>query len=275
MPGLVGLSDFRDGPKLRKRGPMHQDASELELILRTHNLVALNTWDPSHGPTFESPLGTSRIDYIVTRAKQVDSIAKRCCALDSFPLNALAGSRHHPVLGSINHRWNRVQMSMPKNATYMQRIRCTDAYHADSSTWQSFHLDMSNLLEAQSDLPDDTSLMQMHTQALDLFKKHFDTPSTRSAPWELTCHKTQETWNLLKLIKQEHRTDLSSLFRTWARITAFRQACHRHKKACHEVRKARIDAMLMQAREAADVHNSHKLYRLTRTLSPKTKNRKT
>ena len=204
----------------------------------------------------------------------MDNTAKRCCVLNSFPLNALAGSRHHPVLGSINHRWNRVQMPMPKNATYMQRIRCTDAYHADSSTWQSFHQNMSNLLEEQSNLPDDTSLMKMHTQALDLFKQHFDTPSTRSAPWELTCQKTQEKWTLLKLIKQEHRTDLSSLFRTWARITAFRKACHQHKRACQEVRKARIDAMLMQAREAADVHNSHKLYRLIRTLSPKTKNRK-
>ena len=274
MPGLVGLSDFRAGHKLRKHGPKHHDATDLELLLRTHNLVALNTWDSSHGPTFESPLGSSRIDYIITRAKQVDGLAKRCCVLDTFPLNALAGSRHYPILGSINHRWNRVQLSLPKNATYMQRIRCTDAYHADSSTWHSFHSDMHSLLEEPMVLSDDSSLVQLHAQALDLFRQHFDQPSMQTAPWEQTCQKTQEKWTLLKLIKQEHRTDLSSLFRIWARITAFRTACHRHKQACHEVRKARIDAMLMQAREAADIHNSHKLYRLIRTLSPKTKSRR-
>ena len=118
-PDYIGISDFLDTTGHRRIGPVHSDATEFHQILKTHHLTVLNTWRTDTGPTFVSAQHSSRIDFVLTRAKQVDGIAKRACLLDHFPVDQIHTTKHLPILATINHRWNRIRSQGPQNATFV------------------------------------------------------------------------------------------------------------------------------------------------------------
>ena len=64
--GHVGYSHFHWQGQ-RALGVQHDDAGLFLSIVRAHNLVALNTFDPTIGPTFWHGDACSRIDFFLTR----------------------------------------------------------------------------------------------------------------------------------------------------------------------------------------------------------------
>lgn len=70
---------------------------EIWLILRASSklfqITAINSWSPQHGATFQSHAGESRIDFILTRLKDADNMAKQVGLTVTAPF--LSDSSHH------------------------------------------------------------------------------------------------------------------------------------------------------------------------------------
>ena len=57
------------------RGSTHADSGRFLNVLKTHGLVALNTWDTKQGPSFVQAGHCSRIDFMITRKPFADGVA--------------------------------------------------------------------------------------------------------------------------------------------------------------------------------------------------------
>ena len=86
IPRLVGTSHYTDQNGKKMQGPQHGDMPQFQRLIRDLNLVGLNTWTPSHGPTFINTLGrSSKIDFIFTRMFHADKLAKNVGYLHDAP----------------------------------------------------------------------------------------------------------------------------------------------------------------------------------------------
>lgn len=56
-------------------GPLHRDMHCLHRILLTHDLIAFNTWNARHPPTYTNGLSASRIDHFLMRRYECDAFA--------------------------------------------------------------------------------------------------------------------------------------------------------------------------------------------------------
>eukprot|EP00438_Fugacium_kawagutii_P017850 Skav205681 [mRNA] locus=scaffold2818:149288:150553:+ [translate_table: standard] len=68
----------------------HPDSQDLGLLLRTHQLVVLNTFDTSSPPTFVQYADSSRIDFLMMRHNRVDSAAKHPVVDPNLPTEIVA-----------------------------------------------------------------------------------------------------------------------------------------------------------------------------------------
>lgn len=130
---LIGTSTFL-GPHSRRMGPQHGDMVDFACILQDFQLIALNTWSPEHGATFQSPMGSSRIDFQLTRLREADNLAKQVCLLNNAPFLA-EGSHHVPLMTSLSfkyHRPPRVHSGLPREV----RQKCQAAYRQETLMWQ-------------------------------------------------------------------------------------------------------------------------------------------
>ena len=82
----------------------HSDQSDLQAIMQSFHLCALNTWTgpPSTQVTCKGPNYGVQIDFIFTRAVHADHTARRCAPntfLDFSPWRG--GSRHYMLQASV------------------------------------------------------------------------------------------------------------------------------------------------------------------------------
>ena len=100
----VGLADY-SWQSTRKTGPCHADADNLNNLLNIYNLVALNTWKHTLGPTFQFDQVHSRIDYIFYKRHLTDASARDVHYLHDFPLKGLTGAQHVPLVCNVMKVW--------------------------------------------------------------------------------------------------------------------------------------------------------------------------
>ena len=89
---LVGTSTFLSLGG-RKAGPQPGDMLILRASSKIFQITAINSWSPQHGATFQSHAGESRIDFILTRLKDADNMAKQVGLTVTAPF--LSDSSHH------------------------------------------------------------------------------------------------------------------------------------------------------------------------------------
>ena len=104
LKGLVGCDDFRWGHSLQKGSP-HPDEGLFTALVKAHQLVALNSWNPSLGPTFSGVNGRSRIDFAFTRLPLADGHAKDIKYLTQASFLNIPHVGHFPILGQIRKMW--------------------------------------------------------------------------------------------------------------------------------------------------------------------------
>ena len=102
---LVGTPNFRTSSG-RRYGPQHGDMATFACLLQDFQLSALNCWEASHGATYRSPNGDSRIDFILTRHRDADNMAKQVGLLDATPFLP-TGAHHIPMMTSLNYKYFR------------------------------------------------------------------------------------------------------------------------------------------------------------------------
>ena len=104
IPRLVGTCHYMDQTGKKMQGPQHGDMLQFQRLIRDLNLVGLNTWTPSQGPTFINTLGrSSKIDFIFTRMFHADKLAKNVGYLHDAPF-IQDGPHHIPLLVSLGHK---------------------------------------------------------------------------------------------------------------------------------------------------------------------------
>ena len=85
------------------RGAQHEDQGRFMSVLRTHGLVALNTWHSELGPTYIHDDCSSRIDFIITRKTMADGVAKQVKYTWDAPFCGTTG--HVPMIGLLRKMW--------------------------------------------------------------------------------------------------------------------------------------------------------------------------
>jgi hypothetical protein len=100
----VGLATF-DHDEKRHWGPVHRDAEHFHNLLQVYNMVTLNTWKSSLGPTYSFGSQVSRIDYLCIKKIQTDQNARDVHYLHAFPLLNLHGAKHVPLVSSVLKAW--------------------------------------------------------------------------------------------------------------------------------------------------------------------------
>ena len=144
IPHCVGLHDFQD-QKGRKAGPRHPDSGKLGHLLTQHGLTAINTWDPSLGPTYIGGLARqSRIDYIMVRHKSSDSFTKKPIYLEDLPARFGHTKDHVPILFTVPYKWrawNHKPVGLPRG----QQELLLRHWDSNSEEWQRPSLDSGTI----------------------------------------------------------------------------------------------------------------------------------
>lgn len=100
------------------------------LLQNFQSTLALNSWSASHGATFRSHSGDSRIDFILTRHRDADN-PKQVGLIDTSPFLP-SGAHHIPMMTSLNYKClpdnidNVFHVRSNSNALKLSgKIRCT------------------------------------------------------------------------------------------------------------------------------------------------------
>lgn len=102
--GYVGCDGFKWGRHMQSGSP-HPDEGQFSALVTAHQLVALNTWHPQYGPTFQGVNGCSRIDFSFTRLPLADGCAKDVKLLTHAPFLDVSHVGHIPMLGQLRKFW--------------------------------------------------------------------------------------------------------------------------------------------------------------------------
>ena len=266
-PPHVGTQHFvHNGVK--GSGTHHSDHARLLEVIQDHNLVALNSWRPDAGPTFVSNHGTgSRIDYILTRARQADRTSKDVTPLTDFPLLGTHGMGHRPLLCSIMQTWTTASSPAVNRVTFEHRTKCRIAKYTNPAKWNTFVDGNRDIMETH--WPVDGDFDHMHSLLLGRFRSLFTSGSVipSSAATDVIQHK----WQVFQEIRQLPRHDCTCkrIFQGWSLLAKHTQLQRTHAEHARVARQIRFDALIEEAKTAADHHNMFALHQVTHKLTPK------
>ena len=144
----VGTAGFHNPDGSYHLGTPHADSGELQALMQHHGIVALNTWQSPSAATFFSSLNHgSRIDFICTKSRQADSLARQSTPLRTWPPLPLTTQGHFPVIGSIPLRWTTAQGCTLSTVGYAAKELCRQARRLHTSVWRDFCIASNAFLE--------------------------------------------------------------------------------------------------------------------------------
>ena len=133
---LVGLGDFQWQGK-RIPGPKATDENVFQQLLSHYDLVVLNSWHASDGPTFRHENGTSRIDFLLARRAHSDSLARQTRALPHMPLVPQTGPTHIPLIASLRKQWFAYPKPKATGWTLQHRQQLRQHWCANDDIWNN------------------------------------------------------------------------------------------------------------------------------------------
>ena len=265
----VGLPHYR-WQHGRSTGPNHSDSDELLHLAQIYDLIALNTWQPGLGPTFQFGAQHSRIDYFFYRRHLVDACAKNVVYLSDFPLLGLSGAQHTPMVCNILKAWTPEQTSTNNGWSRAQRRALYEHWRKQDPHSQQ----LQQRIHAQiSLLPTevDDRLHTVHT----CLNQHTGMQYTSLKPHpiyehDLTPFQTFQ-WHteVLRTLTQRPNFTMMNIFKAWhhlGRRTSARRAMNATSKAARKRRLMHIYDMASKAETAKD---PFQFYQCIRELSPK------
>ena len=259
------------------RGAQHRDNGRFTSLVRLHGLVALNTWTPHLGPTYEHANACSRIDFIITRKQVADGISKDVLYARDAPFQGEVG--HVPMIAQLRKQWFAPhQQRHVWGVTPSQRRQGHIASRLNTPEWQEFVTQtaaalMDTLTSAQHS--DDDVIPTMHRVAIECFQSHFPTiPRKKTTPDAITEHIVMTKWQHRRALQTLTQVTLPTLFQAWMHQTKFAQLNRQSKQHAKTVRQQRFDEVLQSAQTAAQRHDSHALFTIINKYSPKQSKRK-
>eukprot|EP00435_Cladocopium_sp_Y103_P018388 s1539_g4.t1 len=261
---VVGIDTYAMKNK-RCRGPEHSDTHQLQTILKTFSLTALNTWTHDLGPTYQFDLQHSRIDFICCRTQFADATSKQVQYLTDFPLLCHGGAFHVPMITSLLKAWNHNSPQRQQGWTRHQRVDlCHQWLHPNERT---AHL-QQRVCDSLTNLPDSDTPFDLVHQTL----HQFTAPTTHHAKepvhrFDITpFQQFQEHTMALRAL---HGTDLRTVFQAWHHIMSKCKARRVMKQNSKLARKRRLQQIYEAADRAEQAHDHFRLYQAIRTIAPK------
>ena len=253
----------------------NKDSSDLMAILSTYSLSVLNSWiRPRHRQlaTFTFGQLASQIDYVICRQSQATNCAKQAAVDTNFPVACWRdGAKHHPVVAHIailHPQWKPRPDQPPQMDTTkliadlrsqapppaLQQLRAAVRHHIYTEAW--------------------TDIPQMECGMLSLAQDLYPRRSTPSRT-EPEAHNdlsrcARRMWQLFRDMRS-HQFTAQGLFTAWQQWTQFSRAHREHKQRAKARSKAGKLELLEQAHTAATQGDMHGVWKVVKTLAPKTK----
>eukprot|EP00435_Cladocopium_sp_Y103_P017051 s3272_g4.t1 len=274
LAGSVGTSDFRWQHGLVS-GRTHPDQSRFLNLLRTHSLVALNSWTCTLGPTYVHGTQASRIDWICVRRPLADGTAKQVRYLWDSPFLSQTDHGHVPMMCTLAQYWIPTH-SMPRiqKVTLQQRQYGRHAYMMQTAEWHECMHDIQTVIDSSfedNDLSVDDQLQAMHQQVLGIYCTHFPPGrAVRSAStWRPAMSVLQTKWDHRRAMLRHAVCTLGNVFKGWYHAVRFMILKRAHKKFASEIRQTRFQEVIHEAAQAANKHDTHRLFSIINTYAPK------
>ena len=251
-----------------------RDEDRFIFLMTQFDLVALNTWSSSLGPSFQSSLHSSRIDFLLTRRIFADSQARKVVYLQDMPLLPLSGPRHFPMMSTLKKSWHQQKVAPPDGWTFQQRCHLRQHWQDDSTTWQAVQT------LAHDHFCSVSQSSQFDSAAAQLAHFHGDLSAQVKAQVVANVSNDPVVHNgpspglkhliaVIKQLKQLTTCSLSSIFQCWSLITASSKARLRMKAHSKARRQRKRRDLMMHARAAADSHDQYQLFKNIRSICPK------
>ena len=267
---LVGPKTHPSAWKPSGEHKNHKDQTSFQDLVQTQKLVALNTWHPGFKHTFKGNFGaTSRIDFILTRHRDCDAIAKNTIPLEHCPLVDLRpGPQHLPIVGSLHRHAPHHKGHSPAHLTFHQRHTMLLHHTNDTPTWHTF----------QQHLPDITSFPdlqsynhQLNYHCLTTFNHKYQPPTP---VWQHNQFRipAKQLWDLHHQFTRLRRTDLPSLLQAWQQITLFQKTIKQAKRQTHQIKKDQLQQALSIAANYAHHKDIYNWFRSISRLKHKPRN---
>ena len=281
LPGFVASSTFqwKGG---RTQGAQHSDASDLMQMLQQHGLVALNTWNGTHGPTFVGPQHVSRIDFLLTRRHSADHAAKQVRQVIDFPMLQTQG--HVPLLTSMPKSWVPYKdRTTDFRFTLRHRLLTRMLWQTDDPLWRSW-VDRSTTRlmtlmqqDAFRSATPETQLAKFNetlkTDCASIFAQAPSLLAPLAGPDPLR-HHVECKWTHWKLSRAQTASDLRSCFLSWRHWTSFLRLDREQQRVAKRRKRAKIEHLMDQAATAAEAKDPQQLFHIVDKLAPKPRGRR-
>ena len=255
----------------------NKDSSDLMAILSTYSLSVLNSWiRPRHRQlaTFTFGQLASQIDYVICRQSQATNCAKQAAVDTDFPVACWRdGAKHHPVVAHIavqHPQWKPRPDQPPQMDTTkliadlrsqapppaLQQLRAAVRHHISTEAW--------------TDIPQlERGMLSL---AQDLYPRRSTPSRTEPEAHNDLSRCARRMWQLFRDMRS-HQFTAQGLFTAWQQWTQFSRAHREHKQRAKARSKAGKLELLEQAHTAATQGDMHGVWKVVKTLAPKTKRR--
>ena len=273
-----GTTEYRWEGKLT-RGTQHSDHAHFQTILRTHGLLAANTWDATAGPTFVNPRFTSRIDFACLRKSQSDGRSKQVRYIWNAPFMPDTPHGHAGLVCHVAQYW----MPPPKHVTTgisaRQKAQGRAAKFGNSPTWKLFvQASASDLVQplTEASTSADSQIQNMHAAAIRHFKHAFPATSTPSKPdpWQQSLPYYDNKWFHRTQFLSLTRPTTINILKAWFHVARFHGLKRRQRKHAMLLREQRFQDIMHEAHQASLRHDCHCLFKIINKNAPKVPTRR-
>ena len=257
------------------------DMDSLANLIRTLDLVALNTWSGARRKayTYEHRECRTQIDYVLVRKREATHRMRLCKPLHGFPVTAwrLSGL-HVPLSAYLEFSW-KPQRQGPRSAQVdVDKVKhaILESGHDLVRFQQVVSQKLDGLLTYDTD--------QVNQVLLQQGAAFFPEQNRQPKPIHEDAGVqgiTRCRWRHLHMCRQfaqnVQRTgarQLHMLFQSWKHFSKYRSLRREANRASRVARRCRFEGLLADAAEYAASQNLHKLFRVVRKLAPKQPYRK-
>ena len=266
--GLVGAGVHRHG------GTNHD--TDLNALLQTHGLCALNTWGqarPSSSATFLNGQQSSQVDFLLTRRNAADQEARRARPIELNLAPWRHGPRHRPVQANIPWvaGW---WLSQRKHQTpRYDRADMQETLAKGDVRALTFRSEIEHVVQLAVGR---LTLSQLNEQLLAKCRHHFPARRRRRAragEHELVIHRIREMWQwhraMRRVPRQGPRRNLRQVVEAWKRYAKFLRSWRALRRASRFARRQWLQDQIQCAQQAANRHDYRAVYVVVQAIAPK------
>ena len=243
-------------------------------IVSDAGLVALNTWT-KQGDNSTFVFGDrirTQIDFILTRTKQADHIAREASVLYDFPLAECSeGARRYPVVASIpiawylpiSHRRKQIEDSFDREALI------EDLSNEDKQEPRLRQLQ----LRVEQEIQQCSDLESVHEALIRIGAQVYPkNTQVKLRTWQQSESKfrIQNMWKAFREMRTRRGGGMQEAFRAWREWSHFQNMYKAYKEHAKQLRRQRVHEIMERAQISAQKHDQRGLYQAVYELAPKT-----